>query len=215
MPSGKKISINYTSRDFDTIKSDLVNYAKKYYSDTYQDFSETGFGSLMLDTVSYVGDILSFYVDYQANEGYLASAIEYDNVVRHARQLGYRLNKSPSSYGTVAFYIVVPAVVDGPNRAYMPVLKQGSVLSSDNNTRFTLTEDVDFANTKNNVVVATVNSTTGLPTSYANPSLRGKWFPEESSKRQFSVGDYERFRKVELGGTDIAEIVSIEDAEGE
>ena len=213
MPSGKKISINYTSRDFDTIKSDLVNYAKKYYSDTYQDFSETGFGSLMLDTVSYVGDILSFYVDYQANEGYLASAIEYDNVVRHARQLGYRLNKSPSSYGTVAFYIVVPAVVDGPNRAYMPILKQGSVLSSDNNTRFTLTEDVDFANTKNNVVVATVNSTTGLPTSYAIQAY-GQVVSGRIVEETVSVGDYERFRKVELGGTDIAEIVSIEDAEG-
>ena len=63
----KKIPINYTSRDFESIKNDLVQHAKKYYPDTYRDFNEAGFGSLMLDTVAYIGDILSFYLDYQAN----------------------------------------------------------------------------------------------------------------------------------------------------
>ena len=57
MPSGKKVAINYTSRDFDTIKRDLVNYARKYYSDTFKDFSEAGFGALMMDSVAYVGNI--------------------------------------------------------------------------------------------------------------------------------------------------------------
>ena len=213
MPSEKKKSINYTSRDFNSIKSDLVDYAKKYYPDTYQDFSETGFGSLMLDTVSYVGDILSFYLDYQANESYLRTAIEYDNVVRHARQLGYRLNKSPSSYGMAAFYIIVPATTSGPNKAYAPILKQGSALSSDNGTRFTLTEDVDFADEKNNVVVAEVNDTTGLPTSYAIQAY-GQVVSGRLAEETVEVGSYERFRKIQLAGVDIAEIVSIEDSEG-
>jgi hypothetical protein len=213
MPSEKKKSINYTSRDFNSIKSDLVDYAKKYYPDTYQDFSETGFGSLMLDTVSYVGDILSFYLDYQANESYLRTAIEYDNVVRHARQLGYRLNKSPSSYGMAAFYILVPATTSGPNKAYAPILKQGSALSSDNGTRFTLTEDVDFADEKNNVVVAEVNDTTGLPTSYAIQAY-GQVVSGRLAEETVEVGSYERFRKIQLAGVDIAEIVSIEDSEG-
>ena len=70
----KKVPIKYTSRDFATIKQDLVNYAKRYYPETFQDFKEVSFGSLMLDTVAYVGDILSFYVDYQANESFLNSA---------------------------------------------------------------------------------------------------------------------------------------------
>ena len=161
MPSGKKVAINYTNKDFDTIKSDLVSYARKYYSDTYKDFSEAGFGSMMLDTVAYVGDMLSFYTDYQSNEGFLDTAIEYDNVVRHARQMGYRLNKSPSSYGIATLYIIVPATTAGtPNKAYIPVLKQGASISSTNNTRFTLAEDVNFANAKNNIVVANVDSVT-------------------------------------------------------
>jgi len=60
----KKVPIKYTSRDFQSIKNDLVEYTKRYYPDTLQDFREASFGSLMLDTVSYVGDILSFYLDY-------------------------------------------------------------------------------------------------------------------------------------------------------
>ena len=63
-------AIKYTSRDFDSIRNDLESYAKRYYPDTVKDFSEASFGALMLDTVAYVGDILSFYVDYQANESF-------------------------------------------------------------------------------------------------------------------------------------------------
>ena len=59
--------IDYTSRDFDSIRDDLINYTKRYYPDTFKDFSEASFGSLMLDTVAYVGYIMSFYLDYQVN----------------------------------------------------------------------------------------------------------------------------------------------------
>ena len=77
----KLTQIDYTSRDFDSIRSDLENYAKRYYPDTYKDFNKASFGSLMLDTVAYVGDILSYYLDYQTNESFLDSAIEYNNIV--------------------------------------------------------------------------------------------------------------------------------------
>ena len=96
----KKVSINYTNRDFATIKQDLINHAKRYYPDTYKDFNEASFGSLMIDTVSYIGDILSFYLDYQANESFLDSAVEYDNVQRLARQQGYKFSNNPSSAGS-------------------------------------------------------------------------------------------------------------------
>ena len=40
MPSNKNININYTSREFDSIKEDLINYAKKYYPNKFKDFNE-------------------------------------------------------------------------------------------------------------------------------------------------------------------------------
>ncbi len=63
--SKEKKPIKYTSRDFDSIKRDLVEYAKRYYPDTFRDFNEASFGSLMLDTVAYVGDVLSFLLGLQ------------------------------------------------------------------------------------------------------------------------------------------------------
>ena len=85
----KKIPIKYTSRDFDTIKDALIDHARRYYADSFRDFSEASFGSLMIDTVSYVGDILSFYLDYQVNESFLDTATEFNNVVRLGEQAGY------------------------------------------------------------------------------------------------------------------------------
>ena len=64
----KKPLIRYTSRSFQTIKRDLVEHAQRYYPNFYNDFSENSFGSMVFDSVSYVGDMLSFYLDYQVNE---------------------------------------------------------------------------------------------------------------------------------------------------
>ena len=78
----RAIAIKYTSREFDTIKRDLTDYVRRYYPDTYRDFNEASFGSLMIDTVAYVGDMLSFYLDYQANETFLHTSVEYNNIIK-------------------------------------------------------------------------------------------------------------------------------------
>ena len=215
MPDGKKVVINYTSRDFNTIKKDLINYAKTYYSNTYQDFSEAGFGSLMLDTVAYVGDILSFYVDYQANESYLSTAVEYQNIIKLARQIGYKMNVSPSAYGIASFYAVIPSDTIGsaPNRGYMPLLKRGSQLSTVTGIGFVLNEDVNFADTNNKVVVAQVNESTGLPTSYAVQAF-GQVVSGRYAETTFNVGNFEKFVKFRMPGTDVCDVISVQDTEG-
>ena len=86
----RNVPIRYTSRDFNSIRQDLLNYAKRYYPDTFKDFSEASFGSLMLDSVAYVGDIMSFYLDYQVNESFIDTSVEYDNILRLAKQMGYK-----------------------------------------------------------------------------------------------------------------------------
>jgi len=60
--SKSKPSIKYTSRDYNSIKQDLLDYAQRYYGDTVKDFSQNSFASLMFETVSYIGDTLSFYL---------------------------------------------------------------------------------------------------------------------------------------------------------
>jgi hypothetical protein len=64
----KFVSVDYTGKDFNSLKQNITAYAKRYYPDTFRDFTEASFGSLLLDTVAYTGDVLSFYMDYQFNE---------------------------------------------------------------------------------------------------------------------------------------------------
>ena len=63
----KIVPIDYTHREFESIRADLMEIAERFYPDNFQDFSEASFGSLMLDAVAYVGDQLSFYLDYNVN----------------------------------------------------------------------------------------------------------------------------------------------------
>ncbi len=209
------VPINYTSRDFLTIKNDLLNYVRTYYPDTLKDFNEASFGSLMLDTVAYVGDILSFYLDYSVNESFMATAVEYGNVAKHARQMGYKEPGPQSSTGFVTCYIVAPASTYGlgPDSDYLPVLRRGTLFSSTGGASFTLAEDIDFGNSDNEAVVASVNENTNLPTEYA-VKASGQVISGELDEATVSVGGYEKFLKVELPADNVTEIVSVTDSQG-
>lgn len=210
-----KRPISYTSRDFDSIKAQLVNHAKRYYADSFKDFNEASFGSLMIDTVAYVGDVLSFYLDYQTNENFLDSAIETRNIARVGRQLGYREKGSSSSTGVVAFYAVIPISSDGsgPDLNQAPILRKDSTVGSSDGNSFILTENVDFADSNNEIVVARVDNTTGQPTHYAIKSF-GRVISGELKQETFTIGEYQRFLRVALAGADISEIISVEDSDG-
>jgi len=206
-------AINYTSRDFNSIKNDLVNYAKRYYPDTFRDFNEAGFGALMLDTVSYIGDILSYYVDYSANETFLDTAVEYDNVLKLGRQMGYRFTGNPASSGVATFFVIVPAGAVGPDNLYTPILKRGTTVVSDEGALFTLSEDVIFSDPKNDVVVSAADPVTGVPTFYAIKAS-GQVISGELQEEVVSVGSFEKFRRIELEGENITQVLGCFDGDG-
>ena len=108
----KKPVINYTSRDFESIKKDLVEHAKRYYPNSYNDFSDSSFGGLVMDSVAYVGDMLSFYLDFQTNESFLETSLDLNNIRRLASQMGYNYYGNPSSYGIATFYVLVTEDID-------------------------------------------------------------------------------------------------------
>jgi len=208
-------AINYTARDFNSIKTELVEYAKRYYPDTFRDFNEAGFGALMIDTVAYVGDISSFYVDYSANESFLDTALEYNNILKLGRQMGYRFQGTPASTGIATFYIIIPANFSGlgPDEKYIPILQRGTSVSSDEGTRFVLNEDIDFSNPTNEVVVAKANDDTGIPTHYAIKAS-GQVISGEFREEVLEVGAFEKFRRIELDNENITEIINVFDNEG-
>ena len=213
MPTVKP-PISYTSRDFNSIKQDLINYAKVYYPNTYKDFNEASFGALMVDMIAYVGDILSFYVDYQTNETLLDTAIEEGSIVKIAKQLGYKFNSTPVSTGQAAFYVSVPANSSntGPDTDLVPILKAGTLVSSDSGATYTLATDIDFANANTEIKVATVNSG-GTPLTYAFKAY-GTIVSGEETQEEIDVGDFERFLKIKLGEKNISDVISVIDSDG-
>ena len=207
--------IDYTSRDFNSIRNDLIQYAKRYYSDTYKDFSESGFGSLMVDSVAYIGDILSFYVDYNVNESFLDSAVEYNNVLRLGKQMGFKFTSSPASFGEATFFVIIPASTagDGPDLSYVPILQRGTQLSSIDGVGFTLNENINFADPSNEIIVARVNDSNGNPTAFAIKAT-GQVISGKFSQETVSVGDFVKFATFQLTRDDINEIISVIDSQG-
>ena len=217
MPNKKNVTIKYTSRDFTTIKEDLVDHAKRFYPDNYKDFTTPSFGSMILDSVAYVGDLLSYYVDYGVNESFLDTSVEFNNIRKHARALGYQFQGLPSSFGTVAFFVLCPANSTGtaPDLSYLPTLKRGTVVTSNNGGNFVLTEDVLFSGPAASFVAARFNSDTGATTYFAV-----KVYGQVESGEFLSVdidltnSPFERFKRVKAGGPAISEIYKVVDSEG-
>lgn len=211
----RTINIDYTSRDQKSLKRDMENYAKNYYPEIYQNFSENGFESMQMDLVSYLGDNLSFYLDYQVNEGILDSAIEFENIRQIGKQRGYKLQGRPSSFTEQSFYCVVPAktIGEGPDESYYPILKQNTELLSEAGGIYSLLEDVHFSDGTNEVVVSEVDASTGLPSFYAVKS-KGQIVSGELRVVQITVGDFERFPTFSFEDEDFSEILSVYDADG-
>lgn len=211
--SKKIVPIKYTSRNFNTIKQDLVNYTKKYYPDTFKDFNEASFGSLMLDTVAYVGDILSYYVDYQTNESFLDTAIEYNNIVKLGNQVGYKESGAPISTGVITIYFQLPSNINGtaPNFDYLPTIKRGTTFSTADRKTFTLAEDVVINENTAEVVAAKFNENS--PLSWAVRTY-GKVISGAEDTQFYDIGTFTKFPTVPLNSLDITEIISVTDSQG-
>ena len=67
--------LNYLSKDFDSIKSNLVDYVKRQFPNTWRDFNDASGGMAILELMAYVGDVLSFNIDRQVNEAYMLTKI--------------------------------------------------------------------------------------------------------------------------------------------
>jgi len=217
MSKHKKTPIKYTSRDFDSIKEDIVEHAKRFYPEQWKDFSKGTINSLLVDSVAYVGDVLSYYLDYQANESFLETSIEFNNVRKHARSLGFKFAGSPNSYGLISLFVLVPSNIDGtaPDFNYMPILQKGSSFSSSVGASFTLTEDVSFDDPMNDIVAAEFDSSTGQTTKFAVKAV-GQVVSGTFSRITVDLTDssFEKFKKIRIGDPIYSEIISVKDTDG-
>ena len=73
--------VNYLGRDFKNIRENLIEFAKTYFPNSYNDFNEASPGMMFVEMASYVGDVLNYYVDNQFRETLLQHAEERKNIL--------------------------------------------------------------------------------------------------------------------------------------
>jgi hypothetical protein len=146
-------NISYLNKDFTSFKAALQQYAKTYFPTTYNDFSEATPGNLFIEMSSYVGDVMSFYLDTQVQENFLLYAKEKENLYAQAYVMGYRPKASYASNTTVDIYQLVPATssagVSTPDYiTYGLIIPENtSLTSATTGTKFLTTQQVDFTDT--------------------------------------------------------------------
>lgn len=206
--------INYTNRDYTSLRKFLMDYARQFYPDTLQDFSEASVGAMLLDMTALVGDSLAFYTDFQGNESILDTARQVDNVYRLAKEKGYRDTGKASASGVVDIFILVPATSTGePDPVYIPILKKDTtfVVSSTGAT-YLLTQDVDFSELSVRKVVSSVNSD-GIPTFFAFKSS-GNVISGAKYAQKVTVETFTNYFRLKLNNPLVSEILTVTDSNG-
>ena len=142
--------VRYLGRDFTSIRQNLIEFAKSYFPNTYNDFNETSPGMMFIEMAAYVGDVLSYYVDNQFRESLLHAAEEKKNIYKIAQSLGYRPKVSHPSTAICEFTVTVPATTSddikySPDLDYAPILVGNSLVAASNGTEFRVMDDINFA----------------------------------------------------------------------
>ena len=137
-------NVNYTSRDFANIRTDLVNYVKQYYPDIFADFNDASVGMMLLELNAAVGDMLSFNTDRMFAETQIDYAKERKSVLSLARTLGLKIPGKRASATIVDLSVTLPVFGDTFDISYAPIIKAGSQVSG-SGKMFELNNDVDFS----------------------------------------------------------------------
>jgi hypothetical protein len=141
-------NIKYVNKSFSDFKTSLQEFAKIYFPDTYNDFSESSPGNMFIEMASYVGDVSSFYIDTQIQENFLTLAKEQESLYNLAYSFGYRPKASYTSTTNVDLYQLIPSVGGSPDLTYSLIIPANTTLTSNTNfTKFITTDDVDFSQT--------------------------------------------------------------------
>jgi hypothetical protein len=146
-------NISYLNKDFGAFKTELQQYAKSYFPTTYNDFSEATPGNMFIEMASYVGDVMSFYLDTQVQENFLLYAKEKENLYAQAYVMGYRPKASYASNAIVDIYQLVPSITNGgittPDYATYGALipANTTITSTSTGINFLTTQPLDFTDT--------------------------------------------------------------------
>lgn len=152
-------TINYMARDFNTIKSELIELSKQYYPELSDSFNDASVGSWLIDLVSAVGDDLNYYIDRCYNEQNVNTASLKSSVLNTARANNFKVPGPKAAMCEVAISVDLKPNDEGsgtmslPNWNMAPKIKQGAMITN-GSVEYEILEDVDFSKQFNNDAVS-------------------------------------------------------------
>ena len=217
-----KKEINYLGRDFAQFRNNLIEFAKAYFPNTYNDFNESSPGMMIMEMSSYVGDVLSYYTDYQFKESLLQESMGKANVLSIAGSLGYKSKNIVPSVVDLDVYIIIPAKDSGgsytPDYSYALTVAEGMRVATESNIEFRTLEPVNFSLSSSlsprEVTVYQVNDTFKTPEYYLIKKTV-KAISGNIKTKTFNFGKAKRYDKIllEEDNKDIIEVVDIVDSD--
>ena len=140
--------INYSKRDFASLKTEQINYIRQYYPNVIEDYNDASIMSVFLDLNAAIADNLHYHIDRSLQETVLDYAQEKQSLYNIAKTYGLKLPGKAASIAVCQFSIQVPIRGDAEDKRYLPIMYAGSQFLSDG-TSFELLYDVDFASNFN------------------------------------------------------------------
>jgi hypothetical protein len=214
--------IKYLSRDFNSLKQNLQNFSKNYFPNTYSDFTDASPGSLFIEMASYVGDVLSYYIDTQLQENFLLYSKEKENILALAQSLGYRPRMSTAASVDLDVFQLVPATGSASNKTpdyrYALTIKEGTEVTTNTSPSisFTTTRDIDFKSSSSldPTTVTVYSNLDGDPSYFLLKKTTSALSLGVRKTIDFTFDDPEKFLQVEISDENITEIESCIDNDG-
>jgi hypothetical protein len=174
---------------------------------------------MFIEMASYIGDVLSYYIDDTMKESMMVYAEDINNVLALSQYLGYKPKVTSPAVATLSVYQLVPAIGSGENnkpdeKFYLRIKEGMQIRPTLENVMFRTTDIVDFSDsTDREVMVYQNDGITGEPTLY----LVKKYVQVISAtvvEETFTFGSYTDFQKIDLQETNVIQIVDVRDSNG-
>ena len=212
--------IKYLNQDFSGYRTNLINYAQTYFPTTYTDFSATSPGIMFMEMASYVGDVLTYYLNNQIQENFLQYSRQTSNIYDLAYMFGYKPKVTGLATVNIDFYQELPAkTVNGkkvPDYDYALYIEENTQITSNiGSQKFIIEDPVDFtiSSSLDPTIVKIAQVSDGEPVYFLLKKTR-KAISGTINSTSFTFNSPSEFPTVNITSNNIANIVDITDSDG-
>ena len=212
--------VKYLNKDFEGFRNDLIEFAKSYFPNTYNDFNESSPGMMFIEMAAYIGDVLSYYVDNQFKESILAYAEEKRTIYNIAQSLGYKPKVSYPATTVLDVFQTVPAIGTAdnvrPNMNYALTISDTTKVKSETTGKtFRFMDNVNFKYSGSNdpTTVSIFETDSNVPTKYLLKK-RVRAISGELKEELVTFTSAVQYDKIVLGNPNVIEIISVTDSDG-